>query len=230
MTDSSLNWLNELESLFRQNANQSDAKGAAAYMKNQFAFLGIKSPLRRELQRVFFEKACLPDEKQSFEIARKLWEMPEREFQYCAMELLAKHKRKFEENDIRFFEHLITQRSWWDTVDNINSQLLGPWFQQFPHHIIPITKGWNHSDNVWLIRSSLLFQLKYKNKLDKELLSRYILHQHSHPDFFVRKAIGWVLREYAKTNPRWVNDFVSTHRQKLSALSIREALKHLRED
>jgi 3-methyladenine DNA glycosylase AlkD len=149
--------------------------------------------------------------------------MPERDFQYFAVELLMKCKKQWNKNDIRLFEKLIINKSWWDTVDFIANQVTGPWFKLYPDQIVPVTGKWNKSKNIWLQRMSLLFQLKYKKETDTELMFEYICHLSGSEEFFVQKAIGWVLREYSKTNPGIVKKFISEN--DLKPLSKREGLK-----
>jgi 3-methyladenine DNA glycosylase AlkD len=122
-------------------------------------------------------------------------------------------------------EYCITNRSWWDTVDFIATECLGPYFKMYPKHILRITKQWNQSTNMWLQRSSLLFQKNYKKDTDTKLLSEYILNLTSSKEFFIQKAIGWMLREYGKTDAAWVVNFVN--KNELAPLSKREAIKHL---
>jgi 3-methyladenine DNA glycosylase AlkD len=110
-------------------------------------------------------------------------------------------------------------------VDFIATECLGPYFKMYPNQISKITSQWNKSSNIWLQRSSLLFQKNYKKETDAELLSRYILNLRSSKEFFIQKAIGWMLREYAKTDAGWVVDFVNNN--ELAPLSKREAMKHL---
>jgi len=131
--------------------------------------------------------------------------------------------KKIEFQDIELFELMITNKSWWDTVDLITTNLVGNYFKLFPEQIIPITKIWIESDNIWLQRTCLIFQLKYKEEIDTDLLTDYILQLKDTKEFFINKAIGWILREYTRTNPEWVIDFVNKY--ELSNLSKREALK-----
>ncbi|RNB56968.1 DNA alkylation repair protein [Brevibacillus gelatini] len=152
-------------------ASHADAKNAGPmerYMKNQFPFLGIKAPLRRELSRQLF--------------------------------------------------------SWWDTVDYLAAHTIGALFSRSPELIRPNTTAWVKGDNIWLARTALLFQLSYKSRTDQELLFALIESCAASREFFIAKAIGWALREYAKTEPEAVRDFVETA---LANLSRREALKHL---
>lgn len=151
--------------------------------------------------------------------------MDEREYQYCAVELLAFHKKLWSEHSILPIEHCIVQKSWWDTIDFIAAECTGPYFNRLPQQVKSVTGRWNTCNNIWLQRSSLLFQKSYKKNTDLELLTKYIKHLSGSKEFFIRKAIGWILREYAKTNPQWVIDFVGKH--EISPLSKREVLKYL---
>ncbi len=211
---------------FTANANPEIAAGAKAYLRNQFEFVGIKTPLRRALKTAIFKQHSFSTEKELIACAKELWELPEREYQYVAIELVAKHKKLWTIEIISFFEYLITSKSWWDSVDTVFSLHLGPYFKLYTQQIIPITERWNTTeDNFWLQRCSIMFQKSYKKDTDTVLLSKYILHCSKSKEFFLQKAIGWSLREYAKTNPLWVTEFVENH--VLAPLSKREALKHL---
>jgi len=212
-----------LENLFRKNANPENAFFMKKYMKDKFSFLGIKSPERRALTSAFFKNYNRPDINNIENIVMKLWDMEEREFQYFAMELVGKELKKMTQNDIQLFEYLVVNKSWWDTVDFIAANLVGEHFSNFPGLIEQINKKWILSENMWLNRTALLFQLKYKNELDTKLLKQNILKCCDSKEFFIRKAIGWVLREYSKTNPVWVSEFVNS--TTLSPLSKIEALK-----
>ncbi len=131
--------------------------------------------------------------------------------------------RNIEEEDILLYEYMITHKSWWDTVDFIAAVLVGAYFKAFPNKRNDITKRWMSSNNIWLQRSTLLFQLKYKETLDTEFLARTINNLLGSEEFFINKAIGWVLREYSKTNKDWVLKFAA--KTSLHSLSKREALR-----
>lgn len=206
-------------------ADPERAVGVKAYMKNQFEFFGMPMAERREVCKHYMKQHRLKDQEELEEVVEELWILPEREFQYFAIELMAFHKKVWQSSIIKLFEYCITNKSWWDTVDFISSECNAKYFLLFPQQIAPVTGKWNKSDNMWLQRSSLLFQKNYKNDLDTELLSTYILNLTSSKEFFIQKAIGWVLREYARTNPEWVKSFVASHN--LPSLSKREAMKHL---
>lgn len=193
------------------------------YMKNLFEFHGIKSPERRVLCREFIKSNGLPEKKELKTVIDELWNLPQREYQYFAMELLEKFKKQFEPNDIYLLEKLVLNKSWWDTVDFIAAHLIGSYFQRFPKNVKKITEKWISSNNMWLQRSAILFQLKYKNNTDVDLLFSYLKRCSHSNEFFIRKVIGWVLREYSKTDPKAVVTFVENHQ--LKPLSKREALK-----
>jgi len=212
-----------LENLFRKNANPENAFFMKKYMKDKFRFLGIKSPERRALTRVFYKNHNRPDINNLENIVRKLWKLEEREFQYFAMELVEKELKKMAQNDIQLFEYLAVNKSWWDTIDFIAANLIGKHLSNYSGLVEQMNKKWISSENMWLNRTALLFQLKYKKNLDTKLLKQNILKCRDSKEFFIRKAIGWVLREYSKTNPVWVSEFVDS--TTLSPLSKREALK-----
>lgn len=208
---------------FTLHANDQIAAGQKAYMKDKFEFFGIKSPERRIIQRPFLVKEYLPCKEESFELIRELWEEPQRELQHFAMELLFKYLKQVEVDDIWFVEYLITHKSWWDTVDFLATKSVGFYMKKFPEEQNGIIEKWLTSDNIWLQRTCLLYQLKYKDKLDTERLDQIIVRLNGTKEFFINKAIGWVLREYSKTNPEWVISYVD--RTPLHSLSKREALK-----
>jgi 3-methyladenine DNA glycosylase AlkD len=221
-----MNFEQELSQILRAHANPENAAAMSAYMKNSFPFLGIKNENRKALLKPIYAKHKTEVQSDFRQIALKLWQMPEREFHYCAMEILFKEtKGNFETEDISLIEKLLVSQSWWDSVDALAKHLLGNYLLAFPEEIPKVVKRFSDSENMWLNRSAILFQLGYKSKTDAEILfSKCRKHAHS-TEFFIRKAIGWALREYAKTNPEAVVEFVSETR--LSGLSAREALKNL---
>ena len=216
-------YIKPIAALLEEYADKENAVGAKAYMRNQFEFFGLKAALRRSLIKEYLKEG-LPPGDQLQKIITELWQLPQREFQYFGITLIAAHKKQWNAEFIPLLEFMITHKSWWDAVDGIASEITGPYFNRYPELIIKTTGSWNASENYWLQRSSLLFQLKYKQKTDIQLLSKYILRHTSSKEFFIQKAIGWVLREYSKTNPDWVIHFVDQHQ--LAALSKREALKY----
>ncbi len=198
----------------------------AKYMKNLFPYLGIKTPERKEIIKKFYKEFGLPKISDLEQIIRDLWELPEREFQYCAIGLMVKLKDKVEKDIIELYEYLITTKSWWDSVDGIAIWLVGSLFQRFPEMIKPYTEKWLNSGNMWLQRTVILFQLNYKEKTDEMLLGTSIMRLADSKEFFIQKAIGWALREYSKTDAQAAINFVENN--ELAPLSKREALKWLK--
>lgn len=215
----------ELINVFKRNEDKTAAISMSKYMKNKFAYYGIKSPLRREISKPFLANTNLPAIKDIPKIMRELWEQPQRELHYFAMELLQKYNKKAPPNWINLYQELITQKSWWDTVDGLAAWQIGDHFKKYPDQIQIKTQQWMDSENIWLQRTCLIFQLRYKKETDFELMQSFIIRLAAQKEFFIRKAIGWALRQYAKENPEAVKDFIA--RQELSNLSKREALKHI---
>ena len=210
---------------FRSNSDKTKAAWSEAYLLNQFRFFGLQTPERRMLCKTHYKTYPVKDLAELEAIVRACFELPEREYQYFGIELFAYHKKLWQVSSIRLMEECIVTKSWWDSVDHIASEWLGPYFKMFPDKIPAITGKWNRSKNIWLQRSSIMFQKAYKKQTDTALLSAYILHLNGSDEFFIRKAIGWALREYSKTDPGWVKRFVKNN--KLSPLSEREALKRI---
>jgi len=219
------NYIKPLVKSFKANANPANAEPMAKYMKNLFPYLGIKTPLRKELYRVFVKENGLPEITELKQIVLDLWDLPEREYQYVAIELIRKFSKKWNEDFIDLFETLIITKSWWDSVDGLASWMVGEHFRRFPHLRDQYIDRWMKSGNMWLQRTCLLFQLGYKDKTDEMLMGRVIMSLNGSKEFFINKAIGWILREYSKTDPEAVINFVNNN--ELANLSKREALKWL---
>jgi len=220
-------YIERIEILFRKNGNPKRAEGAAAYMRNQFYFFGISTPDRRALQKEFHSKYSLPPIEQLDYIVHALWNKPQRELHYFALELIHQYRKQFKAEHLPLFEYLITTNSWWDTVDVVAPKLAGALFIANSKLAEKTALRWMRSDNMWLNRAALICQLNFKEKTNSELLFRLIRQLSNHPDFFIRKAIGWSLRQYARTNPKAVKLFLKDNASILSPLSLKEAGKNL---
>lgn len=218
-----MNFEQAIISQLEANANPKQALKMAAYMKNQFVFYGINSSTRKLICKEIYDQYGVPEN--AIEVAKVLFLRPHRECHYIAQELLLKAKKQWKEHHIEAIEWVILQNSWWDTVDFLASKVVGAYFQKWPDNKANITHRWNISEDIWLIRTSIIFQLKYKAKVDTILLANSILPHTQNKAFFIRKAIGWALRSYADVNPSWVISFVKNN--KLQPLSIKEALRKL---
>lgn len=213
---------------FIRNQNLTIAAEQKAYMRDQFEFFGIKATERREIQKPFLVKAYLPSKEELPDLIRTLWTKPQREFHLFGQELVFKYTKQFESGDMELLEFMVTHQSWWDTVDYIAVHLMGNYFKKFPEKRKSYVDKWLQSGNFWLQRCAILFQLKYKTAIDTELLKHVINSLLGSKEFFINKAIGWVLREYSKTNPDWVEDFVS--QTDLHSLSRKEALRIIKKN
>lgn len=216
----------ELEKAFKNKVNRENAIPMEKYMKNHFPFFGIKTDERRAIFKEIFTTYRDEIEKNPRTIASSLFAKEQREFHYCGIELLIKVlKNKYVKEDIQLIEKFLATNSWWDSVDTISKYILGQYLVEFPDETGAVIERFSNSNNMWLNRSILLFQLGYKQKTNSDVLfSACIKHSHS-KEFFIQKAIGWALREYGKTNPEAVKLFVS--QTQLKPLSKKEALKNL---
>lgn len=195
------------------------------YMKNLFPFVGIASPYRKEIFKQHIAKNGLPVYKELFAIIKSCYAQPEREYHYFAIDLAGKFAKKADESFVPIMQFMITENSWWDSVDSVASNCTRDFFKKNIPLQIPVTRKWMNSENVWLQRAAILFQLNYKSDTNEKLLYKYILELKDSKEFFIQKAIGWALREYSKTNPESVKSFLTEN--KLAKLSIREASKYL---
>tara|TARA_B100000579_G_scaffold437788_1_gene469015 strand:+ start:1943 stop:2629 length:687 start_codon:yes stop_codon:yes gene_type:complete len=217
--------IDSLEKEFKKKSNPTVAKSQKAYMRNQFDFHGLTANERRDVQYPLFKKHSLLSTAELNKLTITLWNKDQRDYQYCAQELLFIHAKTFKKEDIDLFEFMIINKSWWDTIDFLSPKIVGEYFKLYPETIENQIEKWLHSNNIWLQRSCLIFQLKYKETLNTQLLTQIIQFLLGSKEFFINKAIGWILREYSKTNPQWVIKFVYTNN--LNTLSKREALKFI---
>lgn len=226
MNTNILQLIEELELELSLIKNDIKANAMSKYMKGKFTYYGISSPQRREIQKNWFSKLKQLSNEEKRDLIRELWLKEEREFQYVAIDFLKKWKKSdWKENDLAELEWLITQKPWWDTVDLLASNMLGIYFKSFPNQLEETIIDWSNSNNIWLQRSCLLFQLKYKNELDFTLLKKLILQFQPNKEFFIQKAIGWILRTYSVVEPKRVIDFIE--QSKLDGLAKREALRRM---
>jgi 3-methyladenine DNA glycosylase AlkD len=220
-------FLKKLELDLSAQKNDSKAESMSKYMKFKFEFFGISAPLRKEIQKPFFEKIkTYVNSNIKWDIIFTLWEKNEREFQYIAMDWMkVLPKSSWKENDIEKLEWLITNKSWWDSVDFLASHSVGLFFKLFPSKIENISFEWRKSDNIWLQRTCLIFQLKYKSTTNFEFLKTLIVEFKDIKEFFIQKAIAWSLRTYAEISPKEVISFVEEI--ELKGLAKRDAIRKI---
>lgn len=220
--------ISEIIISFEKKSNPEYAEKMSAYMRDKFEYFGVKSEGRKEIQKQFFSQLNKTyDETERWEIVRELWEKPQRELLYFALDWAKTFKRKtYRKEDIDEIHFLITNNSWWDSVDLLATNLLGDYNLQFPDNKSAWLDDWRDSENFWLRRSCIIHQLKYKNDTDFELLKELIEENLHDKEFFIQKAIGWSLRQYGKYQPDSVKTFVEETR--IQGLAKREALKLLK--
>jgi 3-methyladenine DNA glycosylase AlkD len=218
-------YVTSLKRLYEQNADPAQAAPMKKYMRDQFEYLGIKTPRNAALQREFFAEHGRPPLSELDPILRDLWRLPQREFQYVAVGLLGRANKEIPAGFIKTIEYMLTTKSWWDTVDIIAGGTVGVHFRRFPAVREKYLAKWRASENFWLRRTTILFQLNYKKETDFDLLSEIIRENLDSKEFFINKAIGWALRQYARVDPTAVKKFVKS--TALHPLSRREALKHI---
>lgn len=221
-----MGFISDLEDAFTKNSNSDNAFAMAKYMRNHFSFFGIKTDDRRRIFKEVWKENKQEIDQNPREIALELYSKPQRELQYCGIEILIKElKGHYHKKDIELIEKLISTNSWWDSVDTIAKYILGEYLLEYPLEIENVITRFSNSENIWLNRSAILFQLGYKQKTNFELLKSECEKHKNKNDFFIRKAIGWALREYAKTNSEAVKNYVDS--SDLKPLSKKEALKNI---
>ena len=213
----------ELKKELKAVAIPNDAMAMKAYMKNKFEFLGVKTPVRRKLAKAFFKQQT--DSVIDWVFINESWDNPYRELQYAALDYLEIRKKLLTPSDLPRLKKLAQTKSWWDTIDFLD-RLVGSIIARFPE-----TKGiilvWSRDEDIWLRRLATDHQLLRKEETDTELLEKILVNNLGQTEFFINKAIGWALRDYSKTNPDWVKDFIERYRVEMAALSIREGSKYL---
>jgi 3-methyladenine DNA glycosylase AlkD len=218
--------LSRLAHLYGSARDPDKAVAMVAYVRGQFPYLGIPAPVQRTLAREVLAGLTPPAEADLRDIALACWQLPEREYHYFACQLLRRYVAICSADFIVTAKELLADKPWWDTVDPLASRVVGPLVVRHPS-LVATMDAWSVDQDMWLVRTAILQQLFYHDATDEERLFRYCAAQARHPDFFIRKAIGWALREYGKTDPTAVRAFVDAHRSELSGLSIREGTRRL---
>jgi 3-methyladenine DNA glycosylase AlkD len=207
----------------RAAADPEKAQSMCAYMRSQFVFLGVPTPIRRRLSRSALKE--MGQLAVDWDFVGQCWQQPEREFQYLALDYLAARKAILAASDIANLRQLAVTKPWWDTIDVLDT-IIGAVALSFPE-ISQTLLAWSRDGNKWLRRVAIDHQRGRKEQTNTELLEQILVNNLEQTEFFINKAIGWSLREYSKTNPAWVSRFISQYRSQMAALSVREASKYL---
>ncbi|MET8166278.1 DNA alkylation repair protein [Streptomyces sp. NPDC005329] len=218
--------LERLTAAYGAGVDPARAAVMRAYMKDVAPFLGLPTPARRALSRAVLAGTPRPDEADCTAIALRCWALPQREYHYFAVDFLRRYAPRLSSAFLPVARRLVTTKPWWDTVDLLAAHVVGPLVAADPR-LGADMDAWIVDEDLWVARTALLHQLRRKELTDTERLFAYCLRQSGHPDFFVRKAIGWALREYAKTDPAAVRAFVARERGRFAPLTVREALKNI---
>lgn len=222
-----MNFITNLEKDFQQNANRALAIPMENYMKNNFTFLGIKTEERRTIFKTNYEKYKSEIKANFRTICWELFNKEEREFHQCAIDILVKEiKKKYIIEDIQLIENFLITNSWWDSVDTIAKYVVGGYLEQFPEETFKVIERFSNSDNMWLNRTAIIFQLSYKEKTNFDILKAECEKHKESKEFFIQKSIGWALRDYSRFNPSGVKEYVNA--TNLKPLSQREALRNIK--
>lgn len=210
-----------------EQADPLRAAGAQAYMKSSILSLGVRVPEVRRSVVAAASAHPFESPEQLRATVLELWrEAQWREERYAAIDLTGLRLASSELLMLPVYEEIIRTGAWWDFVDGV-SQRIGALLQAHRATMTPVLRSWSTDEDFWIRRAAITSQLKAKAATDSDLLREVIEPNLADPEFFIRKAIGWALREYAKTNPAWVRDFVAEHGAQLSPLSRKEALRRL---
>ncbi len=218
-------YVRPIKTLFSAYAHPAQAAPMKRYMRDQFEYLGIQGAELSALVKEHIQLHGLPPLAELDPILRDLWGLPQREYQYCATMLLGKLETQLPASFITTLEYLLVTKSWWDSVDTITTGAVGTHFKRYPAVRRKYVARWRKSDNFWLRRAAILFQLHYKSETDFGLLTDIICENLGSKEFFINKAIGWALRQYSRVDAEAVRRFVAA--TPLHPLSAREALKWL---
>ena len=205
-------------------ADNARALDMSKYMKNKFEFFGVGASVRNEIWKPYFKEAK-KTKKIDWDFIEICFKHDKRECQYTAVYYLKYMQKFLVEDDIPRLKELVLTKSWWDTVDILDKVIGSIIYNN--KNLYPIILEWSKDDNIWLRRVAIDHQLLRKENTDVQLLEKILINNLNHKEFFVNKAIGWALRDYSKTNPQWVRNFIEVHKENMASLSIREASKYL---
>lgn len=208
-------------------ADSETARAMAAYMKTDMPFYGIKKPERAPVYREVKKRLRPSSDAEYDHVVRSFWALPHREEKYLAMTLASDYVAFNTSRHLDLYRDLIVDGAWWDFVDHVAGKSVGHVLLNERNVTSPVMEEWVEDENLWLRRSALLAHLGHKDRTDETVLFDHCLRLAGEKEFFIRKAIGWVLRQYARTAPDTVRDFVLENRERWSGLTFREATKHL---
>lgn len=217
-------WYLELFEKLEAEKNEQKAAIMSAYMKDYFPFLGVPKPRVDEIIKPFIRQRA-KSRTVDWDFIFFCWEKEYREAQYVGTEYIYAIQKNLTDHDVDNLKKLIVTKSWWDISDGLD-KVIGNLSLRYPF-VNNEMLAWSNSDNIWLRRVAIDYQLKLKDKINTEVLEKIICNNLGTDDFFINKAIGWILRDYSKGNPDWVKSFLAKYEDRLASLSIKEASKYL---
>lgn len=214
----------EIKHLFEQNRDEENAIKMSKYMRDLFKFYGIPTPVRKSLY-----KDLLKEEKAKktidWNFLDKCYEDDYREFQYLALDYIENMQKFLNYDDIAKLYKYIKSKQWWDTIDRFDRIVGNIAFKD--DRINDLMLKWSKDEDFWLRRIAIDHQLGRKDKTNTKLLEQILINNFGSDEFFINKAIGWSLRDYSKTNPDWVKDFLNKYENKMNKISLKEAYKYI---
>lgn len=208
-------------------ADPDKALGMQAYMKTDMPFYGVQKPGRGPILRRLVDVYPPTDRDEYQALVLGLWNLPHREEKYLALGVAQAHRGFVEPAALPLYRKLIVEGAWWDLVDEVATHLIRDLVVGYPEGTWPVVDRWIDHEDMWLRRTAIICQVGAKDRTDSRRLFDFCVRRSPDNEFFIRKAIGWALRDYARTDPVAVAEFAQGHREELSSLSFREATKHL---
>jgi len=213
---------------FKENANPARAIEQQRYIKSKLPFYGIPAPLIKKIVNKKLINFSISNNQVYRKTIKYFFTHTElREEWYAGLHIALKHKDFVIESNLNLYLNLILRTQWWDIVDAVAINLIGPAINS-DSKFKSLLNSWIQHNNMWMRRTAILCQLKYKLNTNENLLYKMILTCSGEKEFFIRKAIGWALREHSKTNPKSVRQFIKKNSFRLSPLSIREGMKRMK--
>ncbi|MHA3066495.1 DNA alkylation repair protein [Lacticaseibacillus saniviri] len=204
--------------------NPDNAVTMAAYMKHHFSFVGVKTPERKAQSKALLKASLTVPLPEVLSQIDGLWQREEREYQYVAIDMAVINLRRWSLESLEQLVPYVNDKAWWDSVDAWR-KLFQEYVKRHPEDRETVFKWFYGQDDFWLRRVGINLQLTAKADTDTAMLTKAILADQATDEFFIQKAIGWALRDYAKTDPEWVRQFIASH--PLSSLAAREGSKYL---
>ena len=227
MTSVTTDLVGYVQAALGERANPGKAAGMQAYMKTDMPFYGVQKPERVKILREIKSRFAPGSHSEYLDAAAALWDLPHREEKYLAQGVAVAFPEHIVPSSLPLYRRFIVDGAWWDFVDETATHLIRELVLGYPEEIWPIVEGWVRDEDMWLRRTAILCQVGAKTRTDSDRLFSFCIARAHESEFFIRKAIGWALREYARTDPEAVARFVTDHRGELPPLSVREASKHI---